>query len=233
MADPTRGRKKRWSYNAGERGRNWVRAFEHPRDGSLYLEWKEAETFVDPETGSRGSDRTRRRKKLRAEDQSKARAVQKAEELAERFADLAGQPEDAPVTLAQLIKDYIKEVSPRKGKGKQGHDHRAQRLWLAFFDGLGDGERRSDRHPGTLDRRDWDGFIAARRGGSIPGWDPVKDRQVEYDLKFLIAVLNWGVGAKPRGSLSPISLQEALGARRSEGPNGGGCPGPKPLTGPL
>lgn len=203
MADPTRGRKKRWSYNAGERGRNWVRAFEHSRDGTLYLEWKEAETFVDPETGAVVQTETRRRKKLRAEDQSKARAVQKAEELAERFADLAGQPEDTPVTLAQLIKDYIKEVSPRKGKGKQGHDHRAQRLWLAFFDGLGDGERRRDRHPGTLDRRDWDGFIAARRGGSIPGWDPVRDRQVEYDLKFLIAVLNWGVGAKPRGSLSP------------------------------
>jgi integrase len=169
----------------------------------LYLEWKEAEELVDPETGAVVKTERRKRKKLRAEDQSKARAVQKAEELAARFADLAGQPEDAPVSLAQLIRDYIKEVTPRKGKGKQGHDHRAQRLWLAFFDGQVDRERHSDRHPGTLDRRDWDGFIAARRGGNIPGWGPVKDRQVEYDLKFLIAVLNWGVGAKPRGSLSP------------------------------
>jgi len=149
MADPTRGRKKRWSYNAGEPGRNWVRAFEHPRDGTLYLEWKEAEELVDPETGAVTRTERRLRKKLRAEDQSKARAVQKAEELAERFADLADQPEDAPVSLAQLIKDYLKEVTPRKGKGKQGHDHRAQRLWLAFFGALGDGERRSDRHPST------------------------------------------------------------------------------------
>ncbi len=50
MADPTRGRKKRWSYNAGQRGRNWVRAFEHPQDGTLYLEWLEAAHMTDPET---------------------------------------------------------------------------------------------------------------------------------------------------------------------------------------
>lgn len=203
MADPTRGRKKRWSYNAGERGRNWVRAFEHPRDGTFYLEWLEEVELADPETGAVTRAERRRRRKLRAEDQSKARAVQKAEELAERFADLSGQPGEGPIKMVQLIKDYIKEVTPRKGKGKQGHDRRAQRLWLAFFDGLGDRDRRSERHPGTLDRKDWDGFIAARRGGNIPGWGPVKDRQVQYDLKFLIAVLNWGTGARPVGSRSP------------------------------
>ena len=203
MADPTRGRKKRWSYNAGERGRNWVRAFEHPRDGTLYLEWLEEVELTDPETGAVTRTERRRRRKLRAEDQSKARAVQKAEELAERFADLSGQPGGGPIKLVQLITDYIKEVTPRKGRDKQGHDRRAQRLWLAFFDGLWDRERRSERHPGTLDRKDWDGFIAARRDGIISGWNPVKDRQVQYDLKFLIAVLNWGTGAKPRGSRSP------------------------------
>lgn len=200
MADPTRGRKKRWSYNAGERGRNWVRAFEHPRDGTLYLEWLEEGELIDPETGTGTVTERRRRKKLRAEDQSKARAVQKAEELAKRFADLAGQPEGSPVTLAQLLNDYTREVTPRKGKGKQGHDRRAQRMFLAYFDGLGDRERSSERHPGTLDRKDWDGFIEARRGGTIPGWGPVGDRQVQYDLKHLIAVLNWGTGATPRGS---------------------------------
>jgi len=203
MADPTRGRKKRWSYNAGQRGRNWVRAFEHSRDGTLYLEWLEAVEVTDPETGAVTTTERRRRRKLQAGDQSKARAVQKAEELAERFADLADQPEESPVTLAQLIEDYLQEVTPRKGKGKQGHDHRAQRLWLAFFDGLPDRGRCGERHPATLDRIDWDGFIAARRGGSIAGWGPVKDRQVQYDLKFLIAVLNWGTGTKPWGSPNP------------------------------
>ena len=52
MADPTRGRKKRWSHNAGERGRTWVRAFEHHRDGTLYLEWREAVQTTDRETGA-------------------------------------------------------------------------------------------------------------------------------------------------------------------------------------
>ncbi len=203
MADPTRGQKKRWSYNAGQRGRNWVRAFEHPRDGTLYLEWLEAAQMTDPETGAVTTTERRRRRKLQAEDQSKARAVQKAEELAERFADLAGQPEELPVSLAQLIADYVQEVTPRKGKGKQGHDRRAQRLWCAYFDGLPYRERNSERHPSTLDRIDWDGFITARRGGSVPGWGPVKDRMVQYDLKFLIAVLNWGTGANPRGSDTP------------------------------
>jgi len=219
MADPTRGRKKRWSYNAGERGRNWVRAFEHPRDGTLYLEWKETEELINPETGAVTRTEKRRRKKLRAEDQSRARAVQKAEELAERFADIAARPEDAPITLAQLISDYVKEVTPQKGKGKQGHDRRAQRLWLAFFEGQEDRDRLIDRHPSTLDRRDWDGFINARREGKIPDWGPVKDRQVEYDLKFLMAVLNWGVGAKPRGSASaylPTGSPWSTEIRRSQ-----------------
>ena len=203
MADPTRGQKKSWSYNAGQRGRNWVRAFEHARDGTLYLEWLEPTRMTHPETGAVTTIERRRRRKLRPEDQSRARAIQKAEELAERFADLPVQPEEVPVTLDQLIEDYIKEVTPRKGKGKQGHDRRAQRLWKAYFNGLPDLDRRSGRHPATLDRMDWDGFIAARRGGSIPGWDPVKDRQVEYDLKFLIAVLNWGTGARPQGGATP------------------------------
>jgi hypothetical protein len=203
MADPTRGRKKRWSYNAGERGRNWVRAFEHSRDGTLYLEWIEKVPSTDPDTGAETTTEKRRRRKLRDEDQSRARAVQKAEELAERFADLADDQDDSETTLARLLKDYLREVTPRKGKDKQGHDRRAQRLFLTYFDGQEEDDRSSQRHPGTLDRKDWDGFIEARREGRIPGWGPVGDRQVQYDLKFLIAVLNWGTGARPRGSENP------------------------------
>ena len=98
MADPTRGRKKCWSYNAGERGRNWVRAFEHARDGTLYLEWLEQTRMIHPETGAVRTIERRRRKKLQAEDQSRARAVQKAEELAEEFTHLAPEPEELAVT---------------------------------------------------------------------------------------------------------------------------------------
>ena len=203
MADPTRGPKKRWSYNAGQRGRNWVRAFEHARDGTLYLEWREPVTETDPDTGEMATVNRRRRQRLRAEDQSRARAVQRAEELAERFADLPTEQVEPLVTLATLIDHYIQEVTPRKGRGKQGHDRRAKRVWRTYFDGLDDPDRRSGRHPSSLDRIDFDGFTSARGRGSIPGWGPVRERQVQYDLKFLIAVLNWGTGTKPNGSTIP------------------------------
>ncbi len=200
MANPMRGRKKRWSYNAGQRGRNWVRAFEHAGGGTLYLEWLEPEKVIDPATGEATVIARRRRKKLQEEDQSRPLAVQKADELAERFANLEDQPEEARVTLARLFDDYHEEVTPRKGEGKQGHDRRARRLWRGYFEMRPKEGRRMERHPSTLDRMDWDGFIAARRAGTVPGFGPVADRQVEYDLKYMIAVLNWGTGAKSKDS---------------------------------
>jgi hypothetical protein len=42
---PKKRRKRNWSYNAGERGRNWVRAYQPKRDGRFYLEWMEAFAF--------------------------------------------------------------------------------------------------------------------------------------------------------------------------------------------
>ena len=49
-----------------------------------------------------------------------------------------------------------------------------------------------DRRPETLSQRDWDRFIQARRAGRAgPSGKPVGNRTVEYDLKFLMAVLNW------------------------------------------
>ncbi len=65
----------------------------------------------------------------------------------------------------------------------------------AYFEMQEEEGRRSDRHPEPLDRRDWDGFVECRSLGTISGWDEAGDRTVEYDLKFLIAVLTWGLGA--------------------------------------
>jgi integrase len=60
----------------------------------------------------------------------------------------------------------------------------------------------ADRKVPTLNRRDWDRFIQERRrgalrhGGRFPKTKKkavivVRDRQIAYDLKFLMAVLNW------------------------------------------
>ncbi len=55
----------------------------------------------------------------------------------------------------------------------------------------------SRRDPATLSQRDWDRFIRERRAGRIgPSGKPVSDRSVEYDLKFLIAVLNWAAKSR-------------------------------------
>ena len=54
-----------------------------------------------------------------------------------------------------------------------------------------------NRDPATLSQRDWDRFIRERRAGRIgPSGKPVSDRTVEYDLKFLIAVLNWAARSR-------------------------------------
>ncbi len=58
-----------------------------------------------------------------------------------------------------------------------------------------------DRQASTRNRRDWDGFIAwRRRGGDTRRGEAsgrkVGARIVEYDLKFLQAVLNWAVTAR-------------------------------------
>jgi len=102
-------------------------------------------------------------------------------------------------SLRALVDAYVAEVTPSKGVSKRGHDRRARRVWLAFFDAQAEPERRSGRSPATLDRTDWDRFVAWRGGGRIPGWRPVRGRQVQYDLKFLLAVLNWGTGHKVAG----------------------------------
>lgn len=182
--------KKRWSYNAGQKGRNWVRAYEEAKSGDLYLEW-----FEDTDDG-----RKRRRRKLPHRDREKAATT--ADEVAAAFG--RHQPHEAlrrrtDPTLGELFDKYLAEETPHKGRGKQAHDRRAAKMFEASF-GRG-------RKAMTLNLGDWQRFIRARRDGTArPVGKPVSsrerkrqgrgdsvvgDRQIEYDLKFLWAVLNW------------------------------------------
>ena len=173
--------KKHWSYNAGERGRNWVRAFRQSRDGKFYVEWR---------------NEGKRRALLLRGVTSIVEAKAKADELAAKFANLTERPEEL-VTLQRLLALYLKEVTPTKGsKELRAYEHRAREVWVAFFDAQEEDGRRSSRLAGTLDRIDWDRFIMWRRCGDIPGRRAVKDRAVQRDLKHMIKVLNWAVGAK-------------------------------------
>ena len=127
------------------------------------------------------------------------RAKRQADEFAAGFVgpEIGGEAEakPEPLTLEKLFDIYGEEVTPTKGGHSRGHDRAAMHMFLRFFG--------RNRDPATLSQRDWDRFIRERHAGRIgPSGKPVSDRTVEYDLKFLIAVLNWAAKSRDeRGRL--------------------------------
>lgn len=185
----------RWSYVAGEKGRNRARVFEHHDTGGLFLEVRE----------------DGKKKRLALGHRDRDAAKQQADEVAARIGKVAkdhapevvaaptpttAAPEQSP-TLKALFDIYVAEVTPQKGAGKRAHDQRAARMFLEHFGPT----CRAD----TLDRRAWDGFIAWRRRRGDrrqgrPHGRPVRSRMIAYDLAFLVAVLNWATTARgPNG----------------------------------
>ena len=83
-------------------------------------------------------------------------------------------------------------------------------MFLRFFGG--------DRPAGTLNLRDWEGFVDARRSGEIgpgEGSRRVRDRPIEYDLSWLRAVFHWATRAGRDGE--PLLPRNPLA----------GCPMPR------
>src|SRR5215212_863311 len=101
-----RRRKSKWSYNAGERGRNWVRAYckgceascarKSHHTGAIYLEWREEGQDSD------GTRRVRRPSVLLKGVSYAEEAKRRADELAARFAAVTPTA-TIPVTIAQLL----------------------------------------------------------------------------------------------------------------------------------
>ena len=178
-----RTRRIRRSYGAGEWGRNRVRVFPDPKTGLFQIEWRE--------NGRRLTQSLKHRDWPLAKRQ--------ADEFAAGFVgpEIEGQAEATPepLTLEKLFDIYGEEVPPTKGAHTRGHDRAAMHMFLRSFGG--------NRDPATLSQRDWDRFIRERRAGRIgPSGNPVSDRTVEYDLKFLVAVLNWAAKSRDeRGRL--------------------------------
>ena len=167
-----RTKRSRRSYGAGEWGRNRVRIFPDPKTGLFQIEWRE-----------RG-----RRLSRSLKHRDWARAKKQADELAAGFVgpEIEGEAkaEPEPLTLETLFDIYGEEVTPTKREQSRKHDRAATKMFLGFFG--------SGRKPTMLSQRDWDRFIRERRSGKVgPSGKPVSDRTVEYDLKFLLAVLNW------------------------------------------
>jgi hypothetical protein len=188
-----------WSYNAGERGTNWCRAYEKSKGGIILLEWfedaldEQGQPCRDLETGT--VIKVRRRESVGHRDRDKAE--QAAKDKAKALRD---ESSSARVTsLRQLLNRYLKEVTPSKKESKQLRDPRSVRVFLAYLQdraNAGEKERGPERHPSTLDSKDWNGFVAARAAGTITGWKrQCRNNQIRDDLKFLVAVLNWASAA--------------------------------------
>jgi integrase len=179
--------KPRWSYKTGEKGRNRVRVYEDETRAVIFVE------FYEDAPGEVESRRVRISLGHRDRDTAK----QHADDLAARFRKGESAPRPK-LTLATLFDMYEREVTPFKSAGVQLHDRRARQLFEQCW---GAAAQMKD-----LDRRDWDRFIRLRRSGQLrPGQSyhqgGVGDRQIEYDLRFLLAVCNWALTVRVEGEL--------------------------------
>lgn len=199
-----------WSYNAGEPGRNWVRAFEKVPGGALYLEWMEpvvdaAESAVmvlNRRTGELQPKRGRRRAALRTMDRGVA--VSKAEEAAERLGQM--EPDAAVpgiITLNQLFTLYEREVTPEKGTKTQAGDRQSMRAFRAFFGGGAIAEAlRNGKAVTELGRKRYNAFLRARRNGEVQGFPrKVGDRAVQADIETMRAIFNWAMVEREDGTV--------------------------------
>ena len=172
-----RTKRSRRSYGAGEWGRNRVRVFPDPKTGLYQIECRENGRRLTRSLGHREWTRAKRQ----------------ADEFAAGFAgpELNGakNAEPEPLTLGTLFDIYGEEVTPTKGERTQWRDRVSTAMFRRFFG--------RDRDPATLSQRDWDRFIRARRAGRVgPSGQPVLNRTIEWDLTFLMAVLNWAARSR-------------------------------------
>jgi integrase len=190
-----------WSYSTGEKGKNRVRVYE--KGAAIFIE-----TF---ERDGPANDWKRRRVSLGRCDHEDAKVV--ADETAARIRRHEA-PRASTLTLAALFDNwYLKEITPAKSTGKQRHDRTCAEMFCRCFGGK--------RHPKTLNVRDWQKFIRERRAGTLRPLSmdegdgekkpirAVSDLQLRYDLKFLMAVLNFATMARDDSDV-PLLLNNPL-----------------------
>lgn len=179
------GTANNWSYKAGEKGRNRVRAYEKASSGTIYLEFYER----DPETGER------KRSRVCTHHRDRDKAKKQADQLAAQFA--SDPPEhERETTLRELFDRYEERRSPQVSERRQRFHERISELFCRYYGW--------EREAESLNRADWDEFIADRgsgaidqRGNAVPQEkrEARKPATVKRDLQGLRAVLNWGVQA--------------------------------------
>lgn len=208
--------KKSWPYITGQKGRNRVRGYGDPNTGIVMLEFREP----SPEGATR---KARVSTGHRDGFEGRRQADERAARL--RRANFASLGTAQQLTLRRLFDMYLGEVTPGKSAGKQAHDRRAIEVFLRQF-----GEGREAR---TLNVRDWQAFIRDRSSGRIRPTlreggrgtrklpDRVGNRQIEYELRLLLAILNWATlaGDGNGGYLLERNPLQGLKLPRNESPN--------------
>jgi integrase len=215
---PNSKKTQAWSYIAGTKGKNRVRAYEE--NGQLLMEWFEplfdntGNAEIDLATGV--PKKARRRLSLTAAGiSSYDDAIVKAIETSQRFEQLVAvnrsehDEEDdepaGPLSLQKLLELYVDEVTPTLRRDTQERHHTHVRLFVAAFGKDAVVERLVGKHgrPRTaLNRKAYNRFLAARKGGEIPGFPtPAKPQTIRNEVRWLRGVFKWATREREDGSL--------------------------------
>lgn len=202
-----RKRTQTWSYKAGKKGHNRVRAYEDGPGGDLFIEYQKPRVdalgnqVTDPVTGEPLFKR--QRDSLTAEGITTfAQAVVKAEEMSALIDKMgkvrrqgasapamelspAPEPEPevvlpaGPITLGPLLDLYEKEVIPTKDPDTQRGNLIAARQFVAFYgrDAVVERIRRDGRPFTELGFVRFHEWMKARREGTIAGFSHKCGRQ--------------------------------------------------------
>lgn len=209
-----------WSYSAGTKGKNRVRAFEE-KDGQHWLDWhvpmfdSTGDVVIDPNTQKQARRRirlcmtalgvtTRDEATEKAMEYSKKypQLVAEAEaEAAARRTILSGGEsttvsgiEDGPLTLGRLLDQYTREVTPTMRAATQRAHACSVRLFTAYFgrDAVVERLGEKGRIVTDLNRVRYNQFCMARKAGTVPGYPTlVKSQTLGKDIAFMLAVFHW------------------------------------------
>lgn len=168
-----------WSYIAGEKRVNRVRAFAHPRTETLYLEYREP----DPQ---RPGKTRKARTALGHRDQE--RGKQQAEELALQLRQ--GAPPRVEWMMQELFDRYLAEITPTQTPARQS-EHRRWATGICAFTG-------PTRLVSSLTNADARRFVAGRqvqgdRRAHCEG-RPIGTRGIQQEIGWWRGVLRWAVG---------------------------------------
>jgi site-specific recombinase XerD len=214
-----------WSFSAGKRRVNRVRAYEE--DGQFWLDFhvplfdKTGHAVIDPATGHQQRQRVRvliSALGVTTYDEAATKALEYSKRfpqlVAEHNAELHAKAEaedDAdddlprgPVTLQKLFDLYFEEISPTVQPDTLNGYRSHSRVLLAHFGGDAVVERldKKGRPRTSMGRKKFNAYIKARTGGTVPGYPcKVRSQTLCNEVRFMRGVFAWAMVEREDGTL--------------------------------